>query len=66
MLHAVDLEARGLCIELRKLLVAEGDLDDATTPKPHVDAKELVELVGELGMKLPASPPELKRQGVVE
>jgi hypothetical protein len=53
-------------IELRELLVVEGDFDDPTTPEPHIHAKELVELIRELGMKLSASAPELKRQRVPE
>ena len=45
------------CFELGELLRFERNLHDATTPKPDVDAEQLVELLGELRMKLPASPP---------
>jgi hypothetical protein len=62
----MELQARRLSIELRQLLVAERQFHDATTPEPNVHAKQLVELISELGMKLSAAPPELKRQRVPE
>jgi len=59
-------EGRGLRVERRKLLLVEGELDDPTTPKPNVDSEQLIELVRQLGVKLPTPPTELKRQGILE
>lgn len=59
-------KGRGLRVERCKLLLVEGELDDPTTPKPNVDSEQLIELVRELGVKLPTPPTELKRQGILE
>ena len=59
-------KGRGLRVERCKLFLVEGELDDPTTPEPDVDPEQLIELVRELGVKLPTSPTELKRQGVLE
>jgi hypothetical protein len=59
-------KGRGLRVERRKLLLVEGELDDPTAPESNVDSKQLIELVRELGVKLPTPSTELKRQGVLE
>jgi len=63
--NAVSLKARHLPVELRQPLRGERYLEHATTPEPHIDTQEPVELTGELGMELSASSPELKGRCIV-
>ncbi len=64
--NPMKLEGSGLRIERCKLCLVEGELDDPAAPEPDVDPKQLIQLFRQHGVKLTASPTELKRQGILE